>query len=80
MFHCQTFQWPYIYYYYWSCDLILPHQIDCQNYYKVLVMISDNELMSCGTSAFQPMCDIRTVSLEGQGEQGVVEFKRKEWS
>jgi len=37
-------------------------EIDCQNYYKVLVMISDNELMSCGTSAFQPMCDIRTIS------------------
>lgn len=36
---------------------------DCQNYYKVLVKITDNDLMLCGTSSFQPMCDIRHVSV-----------------
>ncbi|KAL5255672.1 hypothetical protein ACHWQZ_G011040 [Mnemiopsis leidyi] len=35
---------------------------DCQNYYKVLVKITDNDLMLCGTSSFQPMCDIRHLS------------------
>ena len=35
---------------------------DCQNYYKVLVQLTETDLMLCGTSSFQPMCDIRHVS------------------
>ena len=35
---------------------------DCQNYYKVLVQLTETDLMLCGTRSFQPMCDIRHVS------------------
>ena len=35
---------------------------NCQNYYKVLIQLTDTDLMLCGTSAYQPICDIRHVS------------------
>ena len=38
-------------------------QEDCQNYYKVLLMLSETDIMSCGTWGFAPECDVRTVSL-----------------
>ena len=42
---------------------LFPLQSDCQNYYKVLLMLSDNDLMTCGTWGFAPKCDVRSVSL-----------------
>lgn len=32
----------------------------CQNYYKVLLQLSDTDLMICGTSGFNPKCDVRS--------------------
>ncbi|XP_063694563.1 semaphorin-4A-like isoform X1 [Bolinopsis microptera] len=46
-----------------DCIKRLGQQVDdCQNYYKVILQLNKADLFICGTSAFSPVCGVRTIS------------------
>ena len=47
-------------------------QVDCQNYIRVLVKPSPDQLLVCGTNAYNPMC--RQYLIQGSAEQLEKEF------
>ncbi|KAL5255753.1 hypothetical protein ACHWQZ_G011096 [Mnemiopsis leidyi] len=45
-----------------SCKRLGQQVEDCQNYYKVMLRLNQADLFICGTSAFSPVCGVRTIS------------------
>lgn len=44
-----------------ACSKIAGQSVeDCQNYYKVILRLNTADLFICGTSAFSPICAVRT--------------------